>query len=112
MDTGRYTRSFDTQTERLAAPQRPARMWLGQPRTQTGFILPYGRGGYRHGFGGCGCSGMGAADDSGGILGSLVAVAVVVGVAYLVFSTSFGAQSEKRRPKGSYERVPGILGSR
>lgn len=57
-------RSFENRLERLAAPQPPVRTWLGVPATQTGFILPRARGGYRHGFGGCGC-GMGAVGDTG-----------------------------------------------
>lgn len=50
MRPDRYVRRFDNRTERLVNPQEPARMWGGKPVTHTGFILPYGRGGYRHSF--------------------------------------------------------------
>lgn len=60
----RYVRNFDRRMERLASPQEPIRMRLGKPVTQTGMILPYGRGGYRHTFGNC-CGSLGADDGQG-----------------------------------------------
>jgi hypothetical protein len=41
-------------------------MWGGKPVAHTGYILPYGRGGYRQGFGGCGvCGGLGGEGEQG-----------------------------------------------
>lgn len=112
MSTGRYVKSFDSRAERLVDPQEPARIWMGKPVTNTGFILPHGRGGYRHGFsGGCGCAGMGEDSTAGSIFGNILAVAALAGVVYLLFGTDFGSQKEKRPVKGSYRRVRGILGS-
>lgn len=82
MNSGRYTRSFDTRTERLAAPQGPLRTWLGKPEVQTGFILPYGKGGYRHSFGGCGC-GMGSLDTG---MSSTALVILLGGGALLAYT--------------------------
>ena len=83
MNSGRYTRSFDNRVERLADPQGPARTWLGKPEVQTGFILPYGKGGYRHSFSGCGC-GMGAVGDAG--LSSTMLVILLGGGALLAYT--------------------------
>jgi hypothetical protein len=65
MGPDRNVRRFENRTERLVNPQEPARVWGGKPVTHTGYILPYGRGGYRHGFDGCGSCGMGAEPDQG-----------------------------------------------
>jgi len=61
--SSRYLRAFDSRAERLVDPQEPARIWGGKARTQTGMILPYGSGGYRHSFSDCGC-GLGAAGSA------------------------------------------------
>lgn len=80
-----YVRSFDSVAERMAAPQESARTRLGQPVTQTGMILPYGRGGYRHSFGGCGCAGsMGAVGDTG--MSSTMLVILLGGGALLAYT--------------------------
>jgi len=67
--SSRYVRAFDNRVERLAAPQEPARVWGGKAVSQTGMILPYGRGAYRQTFGDCGCSsgcgGLGVEGESG-----------------------------------------------
>jgi len=65
MGPDRYVRRFDNRMERLVNPQEPARVWGGKPVTHTGYILPYGRGGYRHGFSGCGSCGLGAEGEQG-----------------------------------------------
>jgi hypothetical protein len=68
--SSRYVRAFDSRAERLVAPQEPARVWGGKPRTQTGMILPYGRGAYRHDFGAepCGeCDGLAAVEGEQGM---------------------------------------------
>lgn len=50
-------RRIDNRAERLVNPQGPAQMWSGKPVEHSGYILPYGKGGYRHGFGDCGYAG-------------------------------------------------------
>ena len=63
--SSRYVRAFDNRAERLINPQKPVRVWNGKPVTQTGPILPYGRGGYRQGFGCSSCGSLGAEGDQG-----------------------------------------------
>ena len=65
--SSRYTQAFDNRAERLVNPQGPAHVWGGKAVTHTGYILPYGKGGYRHSFGGCGggCGGLGAEVEQG-----------------------------------------------
>jgi len=55
--SSRYVRNMESVAERLARPQNPMMILNGKPVKQTGMILPYGRGGYRHEFSGCGCMG-------------------------------------------------------
>jgi hypothetical protein len=70
---------MESVAERLARPQNPMMILNGKPVKQTGMILPYGRGGYRHEFSGCGC--MGSVKEQEENSTALLVVFLVAGAA-------------------------------